>query len=377
MKVIAIFPDSVSVPNGGLGIQFKNVHQRLKDRVDFYVAGYPDGPNGIDNYIGVSHPIPSIQHGSLNTLLGHTVYLAEALKFPKPDFVHAYDWSTYFAGYYLAKHHNVPLLLSMNLSANALATVGIASCVNLNTDDGWWLHRTHVDMEWFCLGQADKIINVSNGYARYFSLFKDKTTIIPNGIDLTEWKPKKRIKLPGNRKYKVIYIGRFAIMKSIKELLEAELPEDIDLIFVGSYSGGDGCSISNLEKALETKSGLHYYGPAYNQDKVDIMFSADAVIIPSKHEPFGIVALEALASENVLLASRVDGLGDFLDDSNSIDCGITPETISKALYDFTQLTDTQKSELISNGKSTCEKYNWDLVADQYYQLYESMLTSEK
>lgn len=377
MKVITIFPDSVSIPNGGLGVQFKNIHQRLKDRVEFYVAGYPDGPNGIDNYISVKHPIPSIQHGSINTLLGHTVYLAEALKFPKPDIVHAYDWSTYFAGYYLAQYHNVPLLVSMNLSVNAMATVGIACAIDTNSIDGEWLHKAHIDMEWFCLDKADKIINVSNGYAKYFSKFNDKTVIIPNGIDLNEWSATEKIKLPGNRKHKVIYIGRLSLMKSVLELLDADIPDDVDLIFVAAYNGGDGACIKKLEKLVGKKPGLHYYGPAYNQHKVNILQSADAVIMPSKHEPFGIVALEALASQNVLLSSRIDGLSDFLDDSNSIYCGTTSETISNALYHFTQLTEEQKSELINNGKSTCKNYDWDIVANQYYEVYESMLTSKK
>jgi hypothetical protein len=136
MKVLVIFPDSVSKPTGGLGVQFKNIHSRLQDRVDFYVVGYPDGPNEIKNYIGVSHPIPAIKHGSVNTLLGHTVYLAEALRFPKPDLIHAYDWSTYFAGVYLSQIYNVPLLVSMNLSANAMAaSVGIYNCHNIQSID--------------------------------------------------------------------------------------------------------------------------------------------------------------------------------------------------------------------------------------------------
>jgi hypothetical protein len=131
---------------------------------------WKQNPN-IKNYIGVSHPIPEIKHGSINVLLGHTIYLAKALQFSKPDLIHAYDWSTYFAGYYLAKHHKVPLLLSMNLSANALSFVGITNCADFNTVDGMWLHKTHVEMEWFGLENADKIINVSNGYAKYFPQF--------------------------------------------------------------------------------------------------------------------------------------------------------------------------------------------------------------
>jgi glycogen(starch) synthase len=373
MKVLVIFPDSITIPNGGLGIQFKNIHSRLKDRVDFFVAGYPDGPNEIKNYRSVSHPVPAVKHGSINTLLGHTVYLAEALKFPKPDIVHAYDWSTYFAGVYLAQHHNVPLLVSMQLSANAMTNVGIFNCFDFGTPDGSWLHKAHVEMEWFGLQNANKIINVSNGYAKYFPQFKDKTTIIPNGIDLTDWEPMHTIELPGTRKHKVVYIGRLSLMKSIDKLLEADIPEDVDLIFVGSYGGGDGACIQKLEQTLGKKAGLHYYGPAYGQKKVDLLHSADAVIMPSKHEPFGIVALEALASKNILLASRVDGLGDFLNDANSLDCGITAESISKALYNYTQLSDNTKQSMIENGLKTCEQYKWNEIADEYYNVYASLV----
>jgi glycogen(starch) synthase len=374
MKVLVIFPDSISKPTGGLGVQFKNIHSRLKDRVDFYVVGYPDEPNEIKNYIGVSHPIPAVKHGSVNTLLGHTVYLAEALKFPKPDFIHAYDWSTYFAGVYLAQIHKVPLLLSMQLSANAMVNAGITNCFDYSTVDGMWLHKAHVEMEWFGLTKADNIINVSNGYAKYFPQFADKTTIIPNGIDLKDWQPTEKVQLPGDRKYKVVYIGRISLMKSIDTLLDAEIPEDVDLIFVGSRNGGDVACVNKLEKQLaDKKPGLHYYGPAYDQDKVNILHSADAVIMPSKHEPFGIVALEALASKSILLASRVDGLGDFLTNKNSIDCGYTANSITTALNYFTQLSDSQKTEMVQNGLQTCEEYKWNDIAERYYETYNSMI----
>lgn len=371
MKVLTIFPDNLTTPVGGLGVQFKNIYQRLKDRIDFDIVGYPDPKMEGPNYVGVCHPIPALEHGSINTLLGHTVYLAEALKYPKPDLVHSYDWSTYFAGVYLARIHKVPLLLSMQLSSNALATAGIANCIDFNSIDGRWLHKTHVEMEWFGLAHADKIINVSNAYADYFPQFRDKTTVIPNGIDLRDWQPTAKVNLPGSRKYKVVYIGRFCEMKSFNELLDAQIPEDIDLIVIGSQNGGSTTCIEKLQNRLGTSDNVHYYGPAYDQDKVNLLHSADAVIMPSKHEPFGIVALEALASKNILISSRIDGLGDFLDDSNSIKCGLTPQAISEGLYKFVALTDEEKQKLIYNGLQTCQKYNWDDIANQYYEVYKS------
>lgn len=374
MKVIVLFPDSISIPTGGLGVQFKNIYSRLKDRVDFHIVGYPDN-NNIKNYIGAGHPLPMLQHGAINTLLGHTIYLAKALNFPKPDLIHSYDWSTYLAGVYLSQIHKVPLLLSMQLSINAMAvSVGIMNCHDVNSVDGYWLHKTHVESEWFGLVNANKIINVSNGYAKYFPQLKDKTTVIPNGIDLKEWQPTEKIKLPGDRKFKVVYIGRQASMKSVSALLDAQIPENVDLIFVGSSNGGDANCVQKLQQQLrDNKPGLYHYGPAYDQEKVNVLFSADAIIMPSKHEPFGIVALEALASKSILLASRVDGLGDFLTDENSINCGFTADSITAALNYFTQLSESQKEKMIECGLQTCEKYKWDDIAEQYYEVYKSMI----
>ena len=45
--------------------------------------------------------------------------------------------------------------------------------------------------------------------------------------------------LPGKNITKVVYIGRFALMKSVDILASIDVPKDIDLIFVGDIKGGD------------------------------------------------------------------------------------------------------------------------------------------
>ena len=374
MKVLAIAPDSMNKPTGGLGVQFKELYDRLKDRVEFYIASQPE-PETIENHIGVLHPLPMIKHGAVNTILGNTSYLAAAMKFPKPDVVHAMDWSVYLAGVYAADLFGVPLIVSMQLSPDKMVDSGIYVCSNFNSPDGKWLHKCQVEMEYFGLQHANKIIHVSRGYANYFKEFANKEVVIPNGIDLTKWQPSDRkITLPGKGKYKIIYIGRFTEMKATRDLLDAEVPEEIDLIFVGDYKGGDQQSVEKLKSRVAEGKNIYYIGPAYEQDKVDILHAADAVIMPSKHEPFGIVALEALASKSILLSSRMDGLADFVNDFNSIACGYTKESISKAFKEFLNLTKEQKEDLIKNGIKTCEKYNWDDIADQYLEEYTKLIT---
>ena len=65
---------------------------------------------------------------------------------------------------------------------------------------------------------------------------------------------------------------------------------------------------------------------------------------------------------------------DFLNDFNSIYCGITKKTISEAFRHFVNLSEDDKKSLIANGIKTCEKYNWDAISDQYLDVYKNVLS---
>jgi glycerol-3-phosphate dehydrogenase len=65
-------------------------------------------------------------------------------------------------------------------------------------------------------------------------------------------------------------------------------------------------------------------------------------------------------------------MGDFLDDTNSIDCGVTVDSISNSLQQFIELTESQKISMIEKGLETCSKYKWDEIAEEYYKQYISL-----
>lgn len=371
-KILSIIPDSINNPTGGLGVQFKNLYSILSKKFDFYISSFPDKPL-LKNQIEIVSPFSSIKHGTLQTLLGHSVYLYESLKHPKPDLVHSFDWTTYLSGVYLAKHHNVPLITTIQLSAKALKEgAGIYNCIDPNSLDGEWLHRMHEEIEFYGYESSEKIVCVSKNYSKHFLQFKDKMEIIPNGINLEKWKNKNTVILPGKNLTKVVYIGRFALMKSVDILASINVPEGIDLIFVGSPKGGDPPAMQALEDAIK-KENVFYIGPVYDQAKIDLLCQADAVIMPSRHEPFGIVALEAFASKSILLSSWVDGLGDFCNDNNSIYTPVTKEGMENALNKLLHLTEKESQNLIANGIETCKKYTWESSAKKYEKLYKSTL----
>ena len=200
-----------------------------------------------------------------------------------------------------------------------------------------------------------------------------KTTVIHNGINLKEWQPDGDAKFPGTNKLKVVYIGRYAEMKNIKALLRCKLPAEMDLIFIGDERGGNPDLFNEMIMYCANNKNAFYIGPKYGQEKINLLNASDAVIIPSIHEPFGIVALEALASKSVLLSSFVNGMADFLTDESAINCGTTPESIETALNTLIKLTDSQKSKYINAGLKVCQAHAWEIQAEKMAKVYDSVL----
>ena len=364
-----INPDRISNPTGGLGTFLREVYKRIKDEVDFYVLGYPDENSGIENYIGVVNMTGSGQHGGVNGLFAHAIYMRHALEFPKPDIVHATDWTVYLACVLLAEYWEVPLVVTMQGSCTVGVKQGIYYCHDVKSVDGLYIQAAHEALEKSGLSAADKIIGASEGYMKYFPEYKDKTTVIPMGVETTT--PASVPELPGDRKYKAAYMGRLALIKGVDAILNTDFPEEIDLIIVGSEEGADATCL----ELLKNKNSLSYYHlpRMYGQELIDFMAAVDIVIMPSRHEPFGATALDTLAAQTILISSRVDGLGDYLTDYNSILTDVTKEGIEKALAEFLDMSEDQRKAMGLNGFITAQSYTWEKSAQMHLELYKSLV----
>lgn len=372
MVVHVLFPDSIQQPVGGLGEQFGHIYRRLKDRIEFHVMGYPE-VNPTPNYYGVYNALPYLLHGSLATIANQITYFYASAKCPKkPDLIHAYDWSSYLSGVFASKLYNVPLLCSMQLSVTGLRESGITYCADANSPDGHWIHATHEMTEQAGLVHASKIIQVSHAYSQRFPDFMDKTVVIENGIDYNFWKDKSSFEFPfgGKNKRKIVYIGRFAQMKGIMELCQATLPDNLDLYFVGDKRGGEDFCYQAVKNKCNGVNVFHL-GYLRGEAKKSLMQTADAIIMPSIHEPFGIVGLEALAAKSVLISSFADGISDYLPPEIGINCGKTPEDISNALEIFGNMSDEEIQRRKEAGADIAKKYDWGILAEKYFEVYNS------
>jgi len=175
--------------------------------------------------------------------------------------------------------------------------------------------------------KVDKLICVSSltidRFRKWSGLPEGKEYILPNCVNLTEFSPGDKPeylldRLNLHNKKILLTLGRldsFERKKGFDEVLEA-LPallaenQNIHYVIVG-----DGPDKQRLQdKAFALKVDLHvtFAGMIPEHEKADFYRLADAFVMPSQGEGFGIVLLEAMASGIPVMASKLDGSSEAL-----------------------------------------------------------------
>ncbi len=381
-KVLVIIPDRFVKPVGGMGENSAPVFEILSKDYEFYVAGFPlmgtEVPKFVTEYRQVGSAFTEVKHGPLNTMASQIQYFAAAIKFPKPDVIYAYDWSIYLAASRTADYFQVPLITRMCLSPIMLQENGYTFGLNLSNQLDKALHNAFCEMEVRGLKRADRIIHVSKGYKNRFKSFttlEEKSRIVINGINLEKWQDTtlEPYSLPGTGRRKIIFLGRLSEMKGILPLCQARIPADADIIFVGVKEQADARCWQAIEQKMQREKNVYFMGPLYGMDKIRALRTADALIVPSYHEPFGGVGLEGLAAECVVISSRADGLGDYLTDETSLYCGTDSQMMEQAFTKFMALTHDQVKQFHENGNAMCKKLNLESTAIQLGSVFSELM----
>ena len=105
-----------------------------------------------------------------------------------------------------------------------------------------------------------------------------------------------------------------------------------------------------------------------------ILHEADMFVLPSIHEPFGIVALEAWSAGIPLIASRTGGLKDFIkDDRNGLLFDLNdPETLFAA-YDRMVREKGLAERLTAQASEDVLAYSWKNLTERLLELYRELI----
>ena len=160
-------------------------------------------------------------------------------------------------------------------------------------------------------------------------------------------------------------------MKGLDLILNCSIPDDIDFYFVVSEKNAEEPIFTNIKNKCNNINIFHIPG-LYGQDKIDFLYSMDGVVMPSQHEPFGIVALEALISENLFITTASGGIREIVNGVEYFPV-TNSETLLQAFLYIQQLPEETLIRILNKGKQKALQYDWKVFTDKLYNVYSELV----
>ena len=215
---------------------------------------------------------------------------------------------------------------------------------------------------------------VSTAAADYIGQLTDRpVTIVPNGIDLEHFaRPAARHKKKPNNKT-LLYVGRLERRKGVKYLLKAfqllqENHEDVSLIIAGN--GPDREKLELLVDELGLRN-VTFAGYVSEKEKVRLLRDCDLFCAPALYgESFGVVLLEAMASDLVTVAANNPGYSSVMQGLGALSLVNPHDTLEFARrLDLLLREESLRSMWRTWARTNVKQYSYRKVVDQYEKIY--------
>jgi glycosyltransferase involved in cell wall biosynthesis len=217
-----------------------------------------------------------------------------------------------------------------------------------------------------------------------YQLSEEKIPLIWNGFgidhfkilpDATKERVLKEFGLTGSDKPLVSFVGKFTQFKGIDVLLNAAEIYERHLPGVQTVLVGHGelwTEMNTLQKELGLK-GVHFLGHQPQDRVARIYNAADVSIVPSRVEPFGLVAVEALACGTPVVATNAGGLPDFInDDVGALVPVDDPAALAQAVINEIE-GNTKQSKGVYANQYAFENFTWEQQVGKMISLYQQAI----
>ena len=392
MKVLMVSWEYPPVVIGGLGRHVHHLATALAaDGHDVVVLSRR--PMGTDP---ASHPTTDVVAGGVRVIaaaedphefgfggdmmawvlaMGHAMIRAAlALGDWIPDVVHAHDWLVAHPGITLAEFFDVPLVSTVHATEAGRHSGWVSGSVS---------RQVHATELWLAR-QSDSLIACSHSMAaeitELFGPGLANIDIIPNGIDSSRWP--FVLRQPHATPPELLFVGRLEYEKGVHDAIAA-LPR-----IRRSHPGttltvaGDGTQqdwLTDVARKHKVLKSVRFAGRAGHEKLLSLLHRADAAVLPSRYEPFGIVALEAIAAGAPLVVTDVGGLGEaVIDGETGLTCppgdvGALAAAVITALDDPAA---AQHRALAARERLTSD-FDWHTVAARTAQVYTAAKRGER
>ena len=226
-----------------------------------------------------------------------------------PDVLHAHDWLVGYAAAVLKDLTSVPLVATIH------ATERGRHGGNLPGPTQRFINR----VERWLVAESERVITCSafmrNEVAGWLGADEDRLEMIPNEVDVGAFAGNGRSGLRADGDPLVLFAGRLEYEKGVQTLLEAVPLLARAAPRVRVLVAGDGTYRPDLERRareLRLESRVEFLGFVEEEALHAAYQDADVAVVPSLYEPFGLVALEAMAAGTPLVAAETGGLKEIV-----------------------------------------------------------------
>ncbi|MBI2700800.1 MAG: glycosyltransferase family 1 protein [Mycobacterium sp.] len=244
--------------------------------------------------------------------MGHAMIRAGlAIKSPgsnrpwRPDVVHAHDWLVAHPAVALAEFYDAPIVSTIHATEAGRHSGWVSGAIS---------RQVHAVESWL-VRESDSLITCSASMreeiTELFGPGLSEITVIRNGIDAARWPFAAR--RPRKSPAELLYVGRLEYEKGVHDAIAA-LPK-IRRNHPGTTLtiAGDGTQqdwLIDQSRKYKVRKATHFVGHLHHDELLAALHRADAAVLPSHYEPFGLAALEAAAAGIPLVTSNTGGLGE-------------------------------------------------------------------
>lgn len=288
-----------------------------------------------------------------------------------PDLIHVHSLECYQLAAYYKRHYRIPVVYTCHslVSPGGKSKIGSVSA----------LHQRSL------FATADVVTVPSpwlkNMIRKHYPRMNKKIVVIPNAVNAPTDGLADKIEVYNQKKQfihadQLLFVGRLNPVKGIEELIRAisilkKRRPWIRLYVIGGGSKKYTQKLNAIVRKLGLKSNIRWLGKM-QPERVQKMYSSfGAVVVPSRSESFGLVALEVMANGVPLIATRKGGLASFVNSRNAtVIESVTPQSIANGIRKA--LHDSNIYSKLQNGILTAKKYDWKTTSEQYNKLFSSL-----
>jgi D-inositol-3-phosphate glycosyltransferase len=295
------------------------------------------------------------------------------------DLVHSHYWMSGWIGQTLAECWDAPHIVMFHTLAEAKNRHHL----------GEREPKYRIAGERAVAQRADRIICAGEGeremLGELYGVPASRVSVIPCGVDTLSFRPmdshraKERMGLdPGVPV--LLFVGRIEPLKGIDVLIRAaaQLEGRFQLLVVGgdAKDARRKRELEKLAREIGVAGRVAFADAVPHEDLPGVYNAADVCVMPSYYESFGLVALEAMACGVPVVASRVGGLKETVQDGRTgyLVPWRCPEPFAERL-DLLLTNEPLRRNLGREARQAAERFRWAEVAAQVEDVYHELVSA--